>query len=74
MFLSGKINFSETFKVCKDGYFFDFTIGQIVKICKTTSPKQQKIIKDSLIKRDFFNESIRDYFIMLGQSFVNKNY
>lgn len=60
----------DTFEIDENGTFHIFEIGNIVENIKATSQKEQAEIKDMLVKIDFYNGDIVDYFKHLARALV----
>lgn len=64
------ISLDDTFEIEENGTFHIFEIGNIVETIKITSPKEQAEIKDMLVKIDFHNGDVIDYFKHLARALV----
>lgn len=60
----------DTFEIEENGTLHIFEIGNIVETIKATSPKEQAEIKDMLVKIDFHNGDVIDYFKHLARALV----
>lgn len=60
----------DTFEIDENGTFHIFEIGNIIENIKATSQKEQAEIKDMLVKIDFYNGDIVDYFKHLARALV----
>ena len=65
------IQLDDTFTIEKDGQIHVFEIGNIVENIKVTTPKEQAEIKDMLVKIDFYNADVLDYFKHLAQALID---
>ena len=64
------ISLNDIFEIEENGEHHIFEIGNIVENIKATSPKEQAEIKDMLVKIDFYNGDIIDYFKHLAKALV----
>lgn len=60
----------DTFELEKNGTLHIFEIGNIVENIKATSSEEQAEIKDMLVKIDFYNGDVIDYFKHLAQALI----
>lgn len=65
------ISLDNTFEIEDNGTLHIFEIGNIVENIKDTSPKEQAEIKDMLVKIDFYNGDVIDYFKHLAQALIH---
>lgn len=64
------ISLDDTFEIEEKGILHIFEIGNIVETIKATSPREQAEIKDMLVKIDFHNGDVIDYFKHLARALV----
>lgn len=64
------ISLDDIFEIEENGEHHIFEIGNIVENIKATSPKEQAEIKDMLVKIDFYNGDVIDYFKHLAKALV----
>ena len=67
------IDLDETFTIESNGQAHIFEIGNIIENIKATSTKEQNAIKDMIVKIDFHNGDVVDYFKHLAKALV-ENY
>lgn len=67
------IALEDTFSIDGDESFHIFEVGNIIENIKIAPPAEQTQIKDMLVKIDFHNGSVIDYFKHLAKALV-KNY
>ena len=67
------IDLEETFTIEENGQLHIFELGNVIDNIKATSKEEQKAIKDMIIKIDFNNADVVDYFKHLAKALV-KNY
>ena len=67
------IDLDYTFTIEDDGVTHIFELGNIIENIKTTSKEEQNAIKDMIVKIDFNNGDVVDYFKHLAKALV-KNY
>lgn len=65
------IGLEDTFSLDGDNSFHIFEVGNIIENIKIAPPEEQAQIKDMLVKIDFHNGSVIDYFKHLAQALVN---
>jgi len=65
------IELEDTFSLDGDESFHIFEVGNIIENIKIAPPEEQTQIKDMLVKIDFHNGSVIDYFKHLAQALVN---
>lgn len=65
------IKLEDTFSLDGDESFHIFEVGNIIENIKIAPPEEQTQIKDMLVKIDFHNGSVIDYFKHLAQALVN---
>lgn len=68
-----EIDLDETFTIESNGQVHIFEIGNIIENIKATSSKEQNAIKDMIVKIDFHNGDVVDYFKHLAKALV-ENY
>lgn len=67
-FLTEKsINLDETFEINVNNVSNFFTYEVIVELILSSSPSEQKMIKETLIKIDFKNGDVKHYLRFLGE-------
>lgn len=64
------ISLDDIFEIEENGEHHIFEIGNIVENIKATSPKEQAEIKDMLVKIDFHNGDVIDYFKHLAKALI----
>lgn len=64
------IDLNETFTIEENGQLHIFEIGNIVENIKTTTQKEQEEIKNMIVKIDFYNGDVIDYFKHLAQALI----
>ncbi len=64
------IALDDTFTIEENGEQHIFEIGNIVENIKATTPKEQAQIKDMIVKIDFHNGNVIDYFKHLAKALV----
>ena len=67
------IDLEETFTIEENGQLHIFELGNVIDNIKATSKEEQKAIKDMIVKIDFNNADVVDYFKHLAKALV-KNY
>lgn len=67
------IDLDDTFTIEKNEQMHIFEVGNIVENIKATSPKEQAQIKDMLVKIDFYNGDVLDYFKHLAQALIDNS-
>lgn len=67
------IDLNETFTIESNGQAHIFEIGNIIENIKATSSNEQNAIKDMIVKIDFHNGDVVDYFKHLAKALV-ENY
>lgn len=68
-----EIDLNETFTIESNGQAHIFEIGNIIENIKATSSNEQNAIKDMIVKIDFHNGDVVDYFKHLAKALV-ENY
>ena len=68
-----EIDLNETFTIESNGQAHIFEIGNIIENIKATSSNEQNAIKDMIVKIDFHNGNVVDYFKHLAKALV-ENY
>lgn len=68
-----EIDLDETFTIDSNGQAHIFEIGNIIENIKATSSEEQNAIKDMIVKIDFHNGDVVDYFKHLAKALV-ENY
>lgn len=68
-----EIDLDETFTIESNGQVHIFEIGNIIENIKATSSEEQNSIKDMIVKIDFHNGDVVDYFKHLAKALV-ENY
>ena len=67
------IDLDYTFTIEDEGITHIFELGNVIENIKTTSKEEQNAIKDMIVKIDFYNGDVVDYFKHLAKALV-KNY
>lgn len=67
------IDLDYTFTIEDEGITHIFELGNVIENIKTTSKEEQNAIKDMIVKIDFYNGDVVDYFKHLSKALV-KNY
>lgn len=67
------IDLKQVIEIKKEDNIHYFEIGNIVDNIKTTTPEEQEEIKNVIVKIDFYNGDVIDYFKHLAQALA-KNY
>lgn len=65
------IDLDETFTIEDNGQLHIFEIGNVIENIKATTKEEQQAIKDMIIKIDFNNADVIDYFKHLAKALVN---
>ena len=68
-----EIDLDYTFTIEDEGITHIFELGNVIENIKTTSKEEQNAIKDMIVKIDFYNGDVVDYFKHLAKALV-KNY
>lgn len=68
-----EIDLDYTFTIENEGITHIFELGNVIENIKTTSKEEQNAIKDMIVKIDFYNGDVVDYFKHLAKALV-KNY
>lgn len=64
------IDLNETFEIEANGQLHIFEIGNIVENIKITTQEEQEQIKNMIVKIDFYNGDVIDYFKHLAQALI----
>lgn len=67
------IDLDYTFTIEDEGITHIFELGNVIENIKTTAKEEQNAIKDMIVKIDFYNGDVVDYFKHLAKALV-KNY
>lgn len=67
------IEFKQFF-VEHNGYMHIIDIDQLINLCKKTDISQKVKIKETLVKLDFKNQNILDYFEYLAKAYIFTNF
>lgn len=67
------IDLEDTFTIENNEQIHIFEVGNIVENIKDTTPKEQAGIKDELVKIDFYNGDVLDYFKHLAQALIENS-
>ena len=66
------INIHDTFEINKNGTLNIISYGSIIDHIKITSKQEQKQIKKTIVKIDFFNGDVLHFFRHLGQALAKE--